>query len=180
MKRRLYYLANDFDSVDRIAELLHKQGLSDWNFHVFSKDDVGLYKHHLHSATPWHTRDIWRQGERGALIGFVLGAIAASVIVGGLGFFQNHFALATVIILALVTMNGAWIGGLVGIGTENYKIKRFHSDIDSGRILLMIDAAAKERDNIQRLLRSFPLQACGDDSVVALPFTPTGHGQMAS
>lgn len=175
MKRRLYYLADNFNTVDRVAQVLQRQGLSQWNFHVVSKDDVGLYKHQLHSATPLHTRDVWRQGEWGGLIGFVMGIIVTAVIIGGLGFFRNHIVEASIVIIALVAMHGAWIGAMTGLGNENYKIKRFHDDIESGRILVMIDVAAKERGRIRQALEQLPLQARGDDSILALPFGGPRH-----
>jgi hypothetical protein len=172
MKRRLYYLADNLDIVDEVARLLQKQGITGWNFHVLSKDEAGLYRHHLHSATPLHTRDVWRFGERGAMIGVVLGFICSLIIIGGMGYFKNNFLLAAFLITALITLHGAWSGGLAGIANENYKIKRFHADIEQGRLLLMIDVSGAKHDRIKQALAHIPLQERGEDSVIALPFNP--------
>lgn len=171
MKRRLYYIADNLDTVDKVADLLQRQGITGWNFHVISKDAAGLYRHHLHSATPLHTQDVWRFGERGALIGLVLGLLVSLLIIGALGYFENQFFAAAVVITALVTMHGAWAGGMAGLATENHKIKRFHNDIEAGRFLLMIDVKNSARERIQHALEQFPLQAGGDDTVAALPFS---------
>lgn len=170
MKRRLYYLADNIDVVDKVAGLLHAQGITGWNFHVLSKDEVGLHRRHLHSATPSQTQEFWRFGERGALIGFVLGVILSALIIGAFGYFQNRYIIATLVITALVTMHGAWAGGLAGMANENFKIKRFHGDIEQGKFLLMIDVAHGQQARIKRALAQFPLDERGDDSVAILPF----------
>ncbi len=170
MKRRLFYIADSLDIVDRVTEILRRKGVKKWNFHVLSKDNAGIYRHHLHSANVLQTRDFWRQGERGAIIGFLLGIAAALFIIGVLGFFRDYMLVASVVIIALVTMHGAWIGGIAGIGKENYKIKRFHNDIESGRILLIIDLADSDLPSIQQALEALPVQACGTDRALTLPF----------
>lgn len=171
MKRRLYYIADNLDTVDRAADLLQRQGITGWNFHVLSKDAVGLYRHQLHSATPLHTQDVLRFGERGALIGLVLGIAVSLLVIGGFGFFQNRFLIAALVITVLVTMHGAWAGGLAGLASENHKIKPFHNDIEAGRFLLMIDVGSAARDHIKRALTTLPLDPRGDDSVAVLPFS---------
>ena len=171
MKRRLYYLADNLETVDQVANLLQRQGVTGWNFHVLSKDEVGLYKHHLHSATPLHSQDILRLGERGALISFVLGILISAVAIGIFEFLQNRLLIAAVVITALVTMHGAWIGGMTGLATENYKIKRFHNDIDAGKFLLMIDVNSAAHPQIKQLLDRLPITTQGDDPIAVLPFS---------
>lgn len=171
MRRRLYYLADNIETVDRAANLLQRQGIDGWNFHVLSKDDVGLYKHHLHSATPLHSQDVLRSGERGALTGFIAGLIISLIVIGVFGFFQNRFIIAALVITLLVTMHGAWAGGMAGLASENYKIRRFHGDIEAGRFLLMIDVANNSREKVRCALDSLPMAAQGDDSVVVFPFS---------
>lgn len=170
MKRRLYYIADNLDTVDRAADLLQRQGIKGWNFHVLSKDEAGLYRHHLHSATPLLTRDVWRLGERGALIGLVLGIGLSLLVVGAFGFFQNRFLIAALVITVLGTLHGAWVGGMAGLANENFKIKRFHNDIETGRFLLMIDVSGSARQSIAQALENLPLQSRGEDRVAVLPF----------
>ena len=177
MKHRLFYIADNLDVVDRVTEILTQKGIKKWNFHVFSKDNVGVYKHHLHSANVLQTRDFWRQGERGAIIGFLHGIAAALFIIGVMGFFRNYMLVASIVIIAMVTMHGAWIGGMAGIGKENYKIQRFHDDIESGRILLLIDLADSDRKSVQQALEALPLQACGADRAITLPFDAAQEGK---
>lgn len=170
MKSRLFYFAENLDVADRVREILDRIGLKKWNFHVLCKDDAGIFKHQLHSANVLQTRDLWRQGERGAVIGFFFGLAAALLIIGVLGFFRDHYLIASAVIILTVTMHGAWIGGIVGMSSENYQIRRFHKDIENGRILLILDVSDNDRKSIQPMLEALPLQACGKERIVTLPF----------
>jgi hypothetical protein len=174
MRQRLYYLTDTIDTVDSIAEALHIAGITDWNFHVLSKDEAGLYKHHVHSATPLQAHDVLRYSERGALFGLLAGVAIAGLVVGPLGYFQNAPMIAAIVITVLVAMHGAWTGGMAGLAQDHYRIKRFHHDIEAGRYLLMIDAAKSHRDQVKELLRHFPAQPQGEHSTLVTPFT-VGH-----
>jgi hypothetical protein len=58
--RRLFYLVSSIDSAKEISEDLHKNGVTDWRFHVLSKDEAGLYTHNLHSASVSDRTDVVR------------------------------------------------------------------------------------------------------------------------
>ena len=168
--KRLYYLADNLDTVDEIAGALHRAGISDWNFHVLNRDEAGLYKHHLHSATPLHRRDVIRTGERGALLGFGTGMLAAMFAVLLLEMSPEHSVIVFAIAIVLPTLFGAWAGGLVGLSLENHKIARFHGDIEAGRSLLMIDVDRAHEHRVRLMMQSFPVQAGGEDSTLITPF----------
>lgn len=169
--KRLYFLADNLDTVDEVAIALHNEGIRDWNFHVLSKDEAGLYKHHLHAATPLQQRDIIRAGERGALLGFALGLAAAIVSLLLLDWSPTHGKVVFAIAVALPTLFGAWVGGLVGLSLENYKIARFHADIEAGRALLMIDVDRAHEQRVGRLMQMFAVEPGGEDSTLITPFS---------
>ena len=171
MKRRLYYLADNIETVDQVANLLQRQGVTGWNFHVLSRDEAGLYKHHLHSATPLHSRDVLRFGERGALFGLIAGIVISLVAISMFEYLQSRMLIGGIVITALVTLHGAWIGGMAGLATENHKIKRFHRDIDNGKFLLMIDVDSAAHPEIKRALNSLPVAQAGDDNIAQMPFS---------
>jgi len=170
--KRLYYITGDIDAADSISRTLHEAGISDWNFHVLSKDKAGLNTHSIHSTTPFHERDIVRSGERGALIGAVLGLSAALILTAinviptsGMG----YVAMAALVFVC--TMHGAWAGGMFGIQTENYKVKQFHEELEEGQYLLMIDVMPTDEQTILKLMslchEAIPM---GNDSTVITPF----------
>jgi len=142
--RRFYYLADRLLSAKSVSDDLHAIGISDWNFHVLSKDESGLLSHHIHSATPLEERDIIHSGERGALLGFGLGFL----LITGLKFLSpvgQYMDFTTFIgLVVLVTCFGAWVGGMVGISHDNYKIVRFHDDIEAGKYLIMVDVSKEQ------------------------------------
>jgi hypothetical protein len=173
--KRLYYLTRDIDSVDAISDRLHKAGISDWNFHVLSKNKSELHKHHLHSTNPWHELDIVRGGERGVLMGLMVGFL----VLATLAFVFNialHWMIA-VSILALITLFGTWVGGMIGLSTENYKIRKFHDKIDQGYMLLMVDVARDQAEAFAFIINQYAtVHAAGEDSTVVNPFeNPIAH-----
>lgn len=150
--KRLYYLSDDLDSTEQISADLHREGISDWHFHVLSKDEAGLYKRHVHSASLIHKLDLVRYAERGALIGFVMALIATAYVVMAEPFGPAVSGLVYVAIFGFITLFGAWVGGLSGIATENQQIAVYHDEIAAGKFLLLIDVRAAEEGRVKELL----------------------------
>lgn len=150
--QRLYYLTGNLDSTEQISIDLHAAGISDWNFHVWSKDEAGLYKRHIHSANFIQKLDVVRYTERGAIVGF-LGALAVTgyVIVTD-PFGPNVGGLVYVAIFGFVTLFGAWVGGLTGLATENQKVAAYHDDIEAGKYLILIDVRKTEEEKVRKLM----------------------------
>jgi len=169
--KRLYYMTADINALEQASNTLHNEGIDDWNIHVLCKDKAALARRDLHATTPIQELDIVRSGERGALLGIAVGVIVIPVIaiffsVGG--DISPAAQLASVFVLACF---GAWIGGLVGISSENYKIRRFHHDIEQGKYLLMIDIDISQRLRIEKMMAHFLLlEKSGEDSTFINPF----------
>ncbi len=146
--KRLYYLTPTITSAEAISEDLHDEGVTDWNFHILSKDEAGLYSHHLHSANLLQRTDIVRYMERGLIVGLLMGACFAIPL-----YFLEEFTFgAWMAISVFCLLFGVWCGGIGGITRDNYKIERFHEDIESGKYLLMIDVHKHDEDVIKRVM----------------------------
>lgn len=175
--KRLYYLTNNINIAEQVSDRLHQEGITDWNFHVLGKDKANVISHHLHSATPLQELDIIRSGERGVMLGFLIGVLvmAAIALLTPLGAQMN--LLAQVGTVVLFSFFGAWVGGLVGVSTENYKIRRFHHNIESGEFLLMIDVTRDQQASVRQIIRDFDqIREAGEDSTFINPFsTPVTH-----
>ncbi|AHI30040.1 hypothetical protein [Marinobacter similis] len=67
---------------------------------------------------------------------------------------------------------GGWLGGFGGIGSENYRIRRFHKDIEAGKYLIMVDVPKADVERVEMLMeRLHPEVALrGEGSSVNNPF----------
>lgn len=166
--KRLYYLTRDIDSLDDISDRLHKAGVTDWNFHVLGKNKSELHRHHLHATNPLHEYDIVRSGERGVLFGVALSIAVLAFMNFGLGI-TLHWMVA-VALVAFITLFSTWLGGMIGLSTENYKIRRFHDKIEQGFMLLMVDVERDKVDDFSKIIDQYPtVFAAGEDSTVINP-----------
>ena len=150
--KRMYYLTGSIDSTEQIANDLHEEGITDWNFHVHSKDESGLYKRRFHSANFIQRLDIIRYSERGAMIGFAIAMIATAYIMIAKPLGPQVDGLVYVAIFGFITLFGGWVGGLAGLATENQKITMFHDDIEAGKYLILIDVRPGEEEKVKTLM----------------------------
>lgn len=173
--KRLYYLTRHIGVVDSVSKLLHEAGVTDWNFHVLSKDKAGLATHKIHSTTPLHERDLIHSSEQGAIVGGIAGLMLAGVLMATSVLPASPMGYLGFAALVLVfLLHGFWAGGLVGIQKENYKIRRFHKELEDGQYLLMIDVAAKEEVTIANLVsRYYEAKPAGKDTTLISPFGKT-------
>lgn len=169
--KRLYYLSNNIDVVERLSDQLHQKGISDWNFHVMGKDKANMIRHHVHTTTPLHELDIVRSGERGVLGGFLVGLLVTCYIALFTSFGASMGIIAQAASVILFALFGAWLGGLIGVSTENYKIRRFHKAIDAGNYLIMVDVNHDQRRAVEDVIDKFhDIQRAGEDSTFISPF----------
>ncbi|MGY0218876.1 hypothetical protein ACWJJH_16030 [Endozoicomonadaceae bacterium StTr2] len=173
--KRLYFLTNQIDDVDRISADLHRQGITDWNFHVVSKDAAKLKRRKIHGANLFHELDIIHCGEQGAAIGGIIGAAIAATLYHSQFFGPEPSWMALGFIVVLFGFFGAWSGGLVGIARENYKISRFHDALEAGQYLIMVDTSRAEEASVRRHLAYYYPQVdlAGSDSTIINPFVMT-------
>ncbi len=170
--KRLYYQTKNVESTERVADDLHREGVTDWHFHVISKNEAGLQKHRVHLAAPWHRFDILHTGERGAVIGASLGLLVGlfAVLSTPIGEIFGFWFLP--LPTGLCGFFGAWVGGLVGLSHESYKISRFHDVIEAGDYLLMVDIRKNQEEKVRSMMQREHPEADfrGEDSTWVSPF----------
>ncbi len=172
--KRLYYLTDSIDAAEQLSDRLHDEGITDWNFHVLGKDKANIVRHHLHNTTPIQELDIIRSGERGVLLGFTIGIVMICYIAmfTALGSQLNWLSLVAGVVL--FSMFGAWVGGMVGVSNENYKIRRFHRDIENGNYLLLVDVNRDQLARVESIVGRFSqVRKAGEDTTVIHPFAKT-------
>ena len=148
--KRLFYLVDQMDSVEAISEDLHQEGITDWRFHILSRDEAGLFTRKLHSASLFDRTDLARYTERGAIVGglFALAFIATAQ-------WTQAFtmpAAAWIALFLFMVAAGAFLAGFGGIGAENYRIRRFHDAIENGEHRDPVEVRQKEEQGMQKLM----------------------------
>ena len=169
--QRLYYLTEQLSCARSAADAAACCGVDGGHFHVLSHDEAGIKKHHLHAATPIHQLDIVRSGERGFIFGLVAAFFLISAMSQWTGWFDRFGLVAITGVAAISIGFFTWLGGLVGVQAEHYKIRRFHNAIERGAYLLMVDVGRKNRARVVDLLsRQAGLRPVGEGSSWSMPF----------
>jgi hypothetical protein len=170
--RRLYYIADDLPTTQALSEALHEAGVTEWHFHVVAKDEHGLYRHQIHSATPFQRRDVIHCAAQWAMLGAVAGI--APGIVGYLYWAVPWTPAALTILFCILggAVAGAVGGAAAGCWRENYKLEPFHDEIEAGRLLIMVDVRQESRHHVREIMNmGFPrVRYCGKDTTIVNPF----------
>lgn len=149
----IYFLSPSLKSTQQISDDLHSIGVNDWFLHIISNDESGLKKEHLHSSNYLETLDLLRDGIIGAIIGFFVGLMVAGLLMAFEVFGPTVPSFVYLIIVAVITLFGAWEGGLMGIANENKKLAAFHDDIEAGKHLILIYARKSQQEPIISMMR---------------------------
>jgi hypothetical protein len=172
--RRLYYLTRSMDYAETISNEIHDKGITDWNFHIMSRDKKGLTKHHLHSTnTLIHERDVIRIGERGAIVGVSAGFFATISFLTLTTFIPvRNLSQATMLFVCIsFGVIGATLGSLLGLALENAKIRRFHEEMENGKHLLMIDVRKNDAPKMEEMMSAYKeAEPAGDGTSFISPF----------
>ncbi len=150
----LYYLSPDLASTQKIAEDLRDVGVDNFYLHVISRDKAGLKKEHIHSSNWLETRDIIRDGFIGAFLGFLAGLLLAGLLSFSNVFGESPPSIINTMLVGLVTLFGAWVGGLTGVATKNSKLDTFQADLDAGKYVILIYAWKEQEDAIRQMMKA--------------------------
>jgi len=148
----MYYLAPNLVSAHQISDDLHQVGVEDWFVHIISRDEAGLKRDKLQSSNWLETTDLLRDGLIGASFGFIFGAILTGLMLFFQPFGPNVPGIALLLLVIVATLFGAWLGGLVGLDSENRKLRRFHDEIEAGRYLLLIYARKGQGEKVEKMM----------------------------
>mgnify|MGYP003386537390 CR=1 FL=1 len=149
--RRIHFLADDVEQVEQVSNLVHQQGISDWHFHVASKDPEHLDKRHIQAANIFQRTEILQ----GAMVGMGLALCIAFFVLGW--FVENGMFIEREIVQPKAYFIGAVLLGLVvgcitGLNIQSATIRRYHTAIDEGLYLVMIDVPKEKVDFIRSMI----------------------------
>lgn len=169
--KRLYYLSDDIDSTQKIADAIHETGVTDWHFAVYCHDTEQLKIKRTHRAGPLLQLDIVHSAERGALSGAIFG-----ISVGGLfwllqtpGYLVDAAQFA--VISSISCLLGMGFGAIAGFSQRNYKIAPFLQAIEEGNQLILIDVHKNQQASVEALMRQQEhATKVGEGSTISNPF----------
>jgi len=128
---RMYFLTNSIESADAIEKDLVFRGVNLNHIHIISHHDAEEKIHNVHSGSYFMRRDIVHSGERGLIIGLIVGLITGSLLAAiapfAVGLELTLIASTTI----LSSLFGVWVGCMIGLSTENYKIAQFHDQLEA-------------------------------------------------
>jgi hypothetical protein len=147
-----YYLSPTLADTGKIADDLHTSGVSDWFIHIVSKNEAGLHRLRLHSSNYLETLDIVRHGLIGATVGLAIGMVFCALIayLQPFGPELSWMAYASAIVVPMGF--GAWLGGLVGISTENRKLRPFSDKVAANQYLILVYANKREETKVHAMM----------------------------
>jgi hypothetical protein len=150
MRRRLYFLLPDLRSATQAANDLLLARVEDRHMHFLAKRGTALGD--LHEASFLQKSDAVHGAQLGLVLGGVIGFLVGIYIYltppDGVAMELVTVLLATVIGAIL----GAWMASLVASSVPNSRLKLFQGELDTGKILLMLDAPPSRIEELKDLV----------------------------
>jgi len=150
MRRRLYFVLPDLGSAIYTANDLLLARVEDRHMHFLGKDGMSLGE--LHAAGLAQTSDLRHSLQLGAAIG-----LAGGLLLGGFLMIAppDGFDLGIGTLLACTLgggIFGSWAATLIGLSAPNKQLDPFRREIESGKILLMVDVPAARVEEVHQLV----------------------------
>ncbi len=146
MRRRLYFVLPDLGSAIQTANDLLLARVEDRHMHFLGRRGMSLGE--LHEASFMQKSDFRHALFLGTVLGlvggFAVGVVLKLTDIGDIGW----LIVATVI----GALFGGWSATLIGISAPNHKLRPFETDIDAGRILLMVDVPPARIEEVKALV----------------------------
>ncbi len=170
MRRRLYWVLPDVESARRTADDLLLNRIEDRHMHFLARPGTDLGN--LREATVLQASDVRHAAGVGFVIGGLLGGLCAALLsifpVAGLTIQQG----AVLSMIGFGGIFGIFMSTMIGSSVPNSKLARFATDLERGRVLLMVDVPLYRVDSVRELLeRRHPEASWSgiDPSIPAFP-----------
>lgn len=170
MNRRLYFLLPDLPSAERTMEDLLLARVEERRIRFLARRDMSLGN--LPEASFLQKTDAAHGAETGMAIGGMAGVIggAIAVVFPPAG---SSLQLVTVLMTGIAgALFGTWVASMVGTAVPNSRLARFRSEIENGKILVMVDVPLTRTQAVRNLvLQRHPEALSGgvEPSIPAFP-----------
>jgi membrane protein implicated in regulation of membrane protease activity len=170
MRRRLYFLLPDVESARAILNEMLLARIEIGRMHFLGKR--GQLPPDLPEASFLQKTDFVHGAQLGLGIGGLAGIVVGLLVVafppGG-----ASLQLVTVLIAAIVgALFGAWASSMAASAVPNSKLRRFHAEIERGKVLMMVDVPmGRVREISDLVARRHPAAVSGgfEPTIPAFP-----------
>ena len=170
MRLRMYVTLPDVQSARRLANDLLLARIEDRHMHFLARRGTDLGE--LHEASYLQKSDTSHAAIVGMLIGGALGAILGAIIVnfppGAMTVEIGAVLITTIVGSGL----GMWISSMVGLSVPNSRLKAFESDIEAGKVLLMLDVPAGRYQEVHDVIARTHPEAVDGGNEPTVPAFP--------
>jgi hypothetical protein len=170
MRRRLYFVLPDVDSARRTADDLLLARVEDRHMHFLARRGTDLGE--LREAGYLMKTDFLH----GAGVGLGLGALGGVLLGSMILLFPIEGTRphpGTLFITVLVgCLLGAWVASMVGSSVPNSRLRQFQQEIESGKLLLMVDVPLGGVEEIRQVVLTRHPEAVPAGQVRPYPVFP--------
>jgi hypothetical protein len=151
MRRRIYWLLPDLASARRTMNDLLLARIDEGHIHFVANEGTDMTG--LHAANLLQTSDVIRAAQLGLVVGAASGAVIGVLVALFFPLFGDSPQWGVAAVLAIVGAPlGAWMASLIGVSVPSHRLERFHSAIEAGQLLMMVDVPRSRVIEIEALL----------------------------
>ena len=149
---QLQYLVNNGQEGKVLDHDLIEMGIQGDNIHFVASDEKVLSQSDLPSANVIEETEIMHLGMREAMLG-VIGAVTFFVLLVVFKPYDWNASITNyVTAFVLFTALFAWLGAVVGLHFENYRISPFHQALHQGKLIMLVYISQEQEQIVRRLM----------------------------
>ncbi|HEY9455011.1 MAG TPA: hypothetical protein VIR82_20225, partial [Bradyrhizobium sp.] len=152
MHTRIYWLLPDLESARRTMDDLLLSRIDYRHIHFVAREGTDMSG--LHAASLLQTSDVVRSAEMGLIVGAGMGALIGALVAVYYPLVGDEPQWGVAIALAIAgALFGTWTSTMLGVSAPSKRLKRFESQIEQGKILLMVDVLMWRAEAVEERLR---------------------------
>lgn len=149
--KRIYFLSPNIETTKNIVDDLLLARIEEKHIHVLAKPNTPLED--LPKASLMQKSDFVPAVEQGLAVGGSTGLLAGLVALtlpASVPVVAGGVLMATTLAGAGI---GAWVSGMLGVSTDNRRLKEFENAIEAGSLLVMADVPPSRVDELEALVK---------------------------
>ncbi|MGS0740646.1 DUF1269 domain-containing protein [Glaciimonas sp. GG7] len=149
-RQRLYFMLPDVPSARGMLDELLLARIEIGHMHFWAAD--GTLPDDMPDANILQKTDLTHGAQSGMMVGGVMGFLGGIWLVYFPPDWIHLNMLAIVVSTVIGIVLGGWMSGMAAAALPNSRLESFLSDIDKGKVLLMVDVPFKKVHAIEELI----------------------------